>query len=965
MKNYRRLSGDGSVKVVLSGDSNSPPKTTSRREPPPCNSPSTQELRTFIPVGDEVTYSADRTRLFCYVTPQQNVDYRNLAHSGLPTRHRNPSKKPDSVSRSERPYWAPDSEDLGSQSSPKFTFQHSPQSPLLTGSVVKFDQSQNVEFASFSSVQGSACSGSSHPNSSKKPVFAHNRGFSRSSRPSGNVDFPPSQSPDSSASLVSFLPVYRQKNILAIPSSGLCDLSLSSVAPAKEDVFVVNFPFPPPNSSKKARESAIVHVSTLPIFAPEPWNFPTLNLRTYPISALSLQPLSFHPGGFRIILQIADIHPCSTLLSITRRMQRMQKSGFVLGSQIGLILLPVIALSLLGFYFLRQDRLLVEKDAEERAREIALLVLRQAEAKLAETVVVPNALLTNLWPEGQRFIQLDESQRMVFPPPLKFPASAEDASSEKLQEMWRSAERAEFRSNDFGGAISILKGIEEQASEDSTKARAQFNRAILLERTGQTNEASARLNLLRDSSATLANGLPIGQVAAIRRVNLLKTSSSSDWRQEFDSLGLNLLENPGPFSLEGFRRLEQIAGTNETLLGQIDLWRKLYDQHTEARRLYTSLQPKVRSPTQPTDLTLKLDGTDWGCSIQGTNIFCRTFTDEAREVESAVAPLTASVPSFAQVAITHQGRQLFPDFAHPIVFRDARLLFSIRKENGLDVQVFLQRREILFARQKQRSLLLGGIIAAAFLMALVGTAHTWLSFQKEARLNEMKSNFVSSVSHELRAPLASMQLLSEGLQTKRVKDSEKQQEYFNFLVQECRRLAVLVENVLDFSRIEQGRKTYEFERGDLRSIIRQAIQTIAPTAIERRVEILFDASSERGEDAWEAIVDPQAMQQALVNLLDNAVKHSPPESKVEVRLAAAPQGKQISVTDHGPGISEQEHERIFERFYRLGSELRRETQGVGIGLSIVKHIVESHRGRVEVRSKPGEGATFVIFLPEV
>ncbi len=117
----------------------------------------------------------------------------------------------------------------------------------------------------------------------------------------------------------------------------------------------------------------------------------------------------------------------------------------------------------------------------------------------------------------------------------------------------------------------------------------------------------------------------------------------------------------------------------------------------------------------------------------------------------------------------------------------------------------------------------------------------------------------------------------------------------------------------------------------------------------------------------EAKVDGRAVQQALVNLMDNALKHSPPGDTVTLsleRLVDPTQGSlRLSVGDHGPGIPREEHQRIFERFYRRGSELRRETQGVGIGLSIVKHIAEAHGGRVEVESEPGQGSRFSICLP--
>jgi signal transduction histidine kinase len=247
----------------------------------------------------------------------------------------------------------------------------------------------------------------------------------------------------------------------------------------------------------------------------------------------------------------------------------------------------------------------------------------------------------------------------------------------------------------------------------------------------------------------------------------------------------------------------------------------------------------------------------------------------------------------------------------------------------------------------------------------------------------MKTNFVSSVSHELRAPIASVRLMAEGLERGKVQDPARQKEYFRFIVQECRRLSGLIENVLDFSRIEQGRKQYEFEPTDLVALVRQTVKVMEPAAGEKKIQLEAQLDETRFSAHPSLVeVDGAAIQQALVNLIDNALKHSPGGTTVTVGLdrstnevapvspsaighrpSAIHETLHLFVEDHGCGIPAEEQPRIFERFYRGGSELRRETQGVGIGLSIVKHIVEAHGGRVTVRSVVGEGSRFTIELP--
>jgi signal transduction histidine kinase len=284
------------------------------------------------------------------------------------------------------------------------------------------------------------------------------------------------------------------------------------------------------------------------------------------------------------------------------------------------------------------------------------------------------------------------------------------------------------------------------------------------------------------------------------------------------------------------------------------------------------------------------------------------------------------------------------------------------------LQIRLTNRSLLYARQRQLQITFGALIAASALAALIGFVAAYRAFRREQRLNEMKTNFVSSVSHELRAPIASVRLMAENLESGKVPDPARQSEYFRFIGQECRRLSSLIENVLDFSRIEQGRKQYEFEPTDLVALTRTTVKLMEPYAMEKGVSLNLETSNaEHRTPNLELKMDGRAIQQALVNLIDNAVKHSAPKQAVTVGLemkneSAAPE-VHLFVADHGPGIPAAEQERIFERFYRLGSELRRETQGIGIGLSIVKHIVAAHGGRVTVDSAPGHGSRFTIVLP--
>jgi signal transduction histidine kinase len=273
--------------------------------------------------------------------------------------------------------------------------------------------------------------------------------------------------------------------------------------------------------------------------------------------------------------------------------------------------------------------------------------------------------------------------------------------------------------------------------------------------------------------------------------------------------------------------------------------------------------------------------------------------------------------------------------------------------------VILSDDELLFAAQRARLWQMSALIFCAALAAMIGLTTLWRGYQRQARLNELKSNFVSSVSHELRAPLGAVRLMAENLERDKVADPGQRQEYYRLIGQECRRLSSLVENVLDFSRMEGGRKQYTFEPVDLVALVQHAVAVMQPSAAERGVTLQFSPPAEPLQPSWDAA----AIEQAVLNLVDNAIKHSPSGATVTLEIESGGEDLRVWVKDVGPGIPVAEQSRIFDLFYRRGSELRRETTGAGIGLTIVKHVAEAHGGRVIVASEVGRGSRFALELP--
>lgn len=228
--------------------------------------------------------------------------------------------------------------------------------------------------------------------------------------------------------------------------------------------------------------------------------------------------------------------------------------------------------------------------------------------------------------------------------------------------------------------------------------------------------------------------------------------------------------------------------------------------------------------------------------------------------------------------------------------------------------------------------------------------------REERRLNQLKGQFVSSVTHELRAPLGSIQLMADALEEDRV---ESPKVFHSRIGQECQRLSHLIENVLDLARIEEGHRLYQFEETKLATLVEDAANLFALRAANSQHTLEIDL------DPGKAIVDRAAVEQAVANLLDNALRFSPKASTISLTLTWDESAWALAVIDEGPGIPQSEHERIFERFYRLGDELRRETKGTGIGLSVVKSIAEAHGGTVRVTNGPTNFTVRVPIQPPV
>ncbi len=260
-------------------------------------------------------------------------------------------------------------------------------------------------------------------------------------------------------------------------------------------------------------------------------------------------------------------------------------------------------------------------------------------------------------------------------------------------------------------------------------------------------------------------------------------------------------------------------------------------------------------------------------------------------------------------------------------------------------------------RRVNQNLILIGLLD--FIVIFAGW-FLYRNIRREMQLAEMKSSFVSNVSHELRTPLALIRMFAETLEMDRVRTEEKKREYYKIIGQETERLTHLINNILNFSKMEVGRKEYHFQEFDLSRMINDVLDSYQ-FHLENNG---FKLEKQLPEDRLLWNGDREALSEAFINLLDNAVKYSKDEKTINISAGSVDGNLFFEIRDHGIGISSEDQKRIFDKFYRVSTGLVHDKKGTGLGLTLVKKIVDAHKGEIMVESWLGKGSTFRIVLPK-
>jgi two-component system phosphate regulon sensor histidine kinase PhoR len=245
---------------------------------------------------------------------------------------------------------------------------------------------------------------------------------------------------------------------------------------------------------------------------------------------------------------------------------------------------------------------------------------------------------------------------------------------------------------------------------------------------------------------------------------------------------------------------------------------------------------------------------------------------------------------------------------------------------------------------------------------LMGAWFVYRSLRKEIELAQIKSEFVSNVSHEIKTPLALINMYSETLVLGRIPSEEKKKEYFKVINKEAKRLSRMVNKILNFSKIESGKREYAFIETDLNEIIHEVVSSYQHHFKNSDFKYVISLA----ENLPLINADAEAISDALTNLIDNAMKYTSANKWIEITSGVRENNAFVEVKDLGIGIHEKEQKLIFDKFYRVTQgNLAHHAKGSGIGLSIVKHIVDAHNGEIALKSSLGKGSVFTMFFPQL
>jgi signal transduction histidine kinase len=601
------------------------------------------------------------------------------------------------------------------------------------------------------------------------------------------------------------------------------------------------------------------------------------------------------------------------------------------------IVAPCSLLIVLTVRMLVQDAELAEKRASDERRRLAADIGQELVARLNRVRAEPPS-------DAVALVATAHGDRLVLPwdndPSVA--AAARALNDPAFRDALAAGEHDEFVASRFVAAAEAYRAAAKTAASPAQAAFAQLQMARAFTRSGQPDAAQRTYEGLVRVSVDVVDdqGLPIAMYAA--RALLGNRASADTMRDAVHGLiALTLQKRSTPPAAVYLARDLAAALMDRTLEALVSARIRDCEQAIELQKRFPRLPLNAGHAGGQNAL--------WMPFGPSTSLWLVASTgppDAATVIAARVEPLFRSLPSAAGVpsarlSTDRDGDSLGPAFANLTLVVPREAARARLREGGLERPVYLAVLVLVMS-------------AAGFGAYLFAR-----DVRRELRMAEVRSQFVSSVSHELKTPLTAIRMFAETLLLGRSPRPEVSHEYLETIVNESERLTRLLNNVLDFSKIEQGTKQYRLEPQPLAAIMQSAARAMEYPLAQQGFELRVDVV----DDLPPVAADADAIQQALLNLLSNAMKYSGEGRVIDLALTRDGGDAVVSVIDRGIGISATELPRIFDQFYRVQSSETQRIAGTGLGLTLVDHVARAHGGTVAVRSAPGAGSTFTLRLP--
>ncbi len=631
---------------------------------------------------------------------------------------------------------------------------------------------------------------------------------------------------------------------------------------------------------------------------------------------------------------------------------------------LGVAAVSVAALVWTGQRLIRQDRALEVKRLEERREAAAGRLITALEQALAEDEQRLAAFPDENAPEAEDHVALISAGPQGF---RVWPAKAllfhpvMTAGDEAPSRLFADAEKLEFVDRDFRSAILALRRFS-RSQEPAVSIEARFLTARNLRKSGDLGGALAIYSGLaeaEDEGVTIS-GVPSELAARRARCVLLEEMNRTDelrseaqrildglagrrWRLDRASYDHYLGQAAGWLGVEPASDPEELAMSDAALW----IWQNRQviasvERGLAGRRLF-------RSRGESVAVLWRLVDDRFGAVVAGPSY------QRSRWFEAIIED-----PGFSNVEVAVLDSEAGPVYGAPPA--DGRPSASrLASVTGLPWDITVASSDDLAESGQfaQRRRLMAMVLGILVVIVAVSTYFIGRSVSRELAAARLQSDFVSAVSHEFRTPLTSMRQFTEMLVEDENMTAEKRRAYYEAQERATRRLSRLVESLLDFGRMEAGARPYRLGRLDAGRLVEDVVRQFQQEIGSGDVEIHWEVP-ERGPVVK---ADREALAQALWNLLDNAVKYSGERPVVRVEVEGGPEVA-VRVSDNGPGIPASEKDKIFRKFVRGSAAKTGEIKGTGIGLAMVKHIVDAHGGRILASGEPGRGSTFTILLPK-